>query len=161
MESQTRNRKRLASRLTITSLRGWLIYKPLAVLMAILMLPAISWMGGGGTGTRPFQARAQIAPLSVNCAPTTGPTTVGQAWSSICTASNGTPPYSWSITSGALPAGISGPSPAAGGFTSLGGTPTTPGSYSWVITATDYNGNTATALFGGTLNSIQGCASTT
>jgi hypothetical protein len=161
MESQTRTRKRLASRLTITSLRGWLIYKPLAILMAILMLPAISWMQGGGAGTRPFQAYAQIAPLSVNCLPTTGPTTVGQAWSSICTAANGTPPYSWSITSGALPAGISGPSPASGGFTDLGGTPTTPGSYSWVITATDFNGSTATASFGGTLNSVQGCASTT
>jgi hypothetical protein len=161
MDPQTRTRKRLASRLTITSLRGCLIYKPVAILMAILMLPAISWMQGGGASTRPFQAHAQIAPLSVNCTPTTGPTSVGQSWSSICTASNGTPPYSWSITTGALPAGISGPSPTSGGFADLGGTPTTAGDYSWVITATDYNGNTATASFSGTLNSIQGCASTT
>jgi hypothetical protein len=161
MRSQIRTRKRLTARLTVSSLRGWLIYQPLAILMALLLLPAVSWMEGGGAGTRPFQAHAQIASLSVSCVPTAGPTTVGQEWPAMCTAANGLPPYSWSITSGALPAGISGPSPVTGGFTDLGGTPTTPGSYTWAITVTDYNGNTATQSFSGTLNSIQGCASTT
>jgi hypothetical protein len=38
-----------------------MIYKPLAILMAILLAPAISWMEGGGTGrgAPPFQAKAQ------------------------------------------------------------------------------------------------------
>jgi hypothetical protein len=147
--------------LTVGCLPRLVIYKPLAVLLAILMLPSISWMEGGGAGTRPFQAHAQIAPLSVGCIPTTGPTTVGEAWHAICTAANGTPPYSWSITSGALPAGISGPSPTSGGFTSLGGTPTTAGGYSWVITVTDSTGNTVTEPFSGTINSTSNsCAAT-
>src|SRR5215471_16248304 len=45
--------------LTVASLTRWLIYKPLAILMAILLAPGLSWMGSGA-GARPFQASAQI-----------------------------------------------------------------------------------------------------
>ena len=44
----------------IVALRRSFIYQPLAVLMAILMLPALSWLDFGGAGARPFQAHAQV-----------------------------------------------------------------------------------------------------
>jgi hypothetical protein len=60
MESQKRTRELRRRGLTVTNLRQSLIFQPLAVLMATLLLPALSWMEGGGAGTRPFQARADI-----------------------------------------------------------------------------------------------------
>jgi hypothetical protein len=46
--------------LVVGRLPRMLIYKPLAVLLAILLAPAVSWMeSGGGNQPRPFQARAQ------------------------------------------------------------------------------------------------------
>jgi hypothetical protein len=44
--------------LSVAGLRRSIIYQPLALTMAILMFPSLSWMGGGNQ-TRPFQARAQ------------------------------------------------------------------------------------------------------
>jgi hypothetical protein len=67
MQNQTRHR-RIMPWLTLISLRRSLIYKPLAVLMAILLLPALTWMESGGAGARPFQARAQTIQ---GCASTT------------------------------------------------------------------------------------------
>ena len=46
--------------LTIAALRRSIVYQPLAVLMAILMLPALSWLDFAGAGARLFQARAQV-----------------------------------------------------------------------------------------------------
>jgi len=60
MQSQTRTRKLRRRRPTVISLRQSLVYQPLAILMAILMLPALSWVESGGAGARPFQASAQI-----------------------------------------------------------------------------------------------------
>ncbi|HEY2017982.1 MAG TPA: hypothetical protein VGH38_30970, partial [Bryobacteraceae bacterium] len=60
MEKQTRNRKLWNRGLNVRSLRRCLIYKPLAVVMAILMLPALSWMDYGGAGAGAFRASAQI-----------------------------------------------------------------------------------------------------
>jgi hypothetical protein len=56
-KSSTNTRTRLIG---ISRLRRSLIYQPLAILMSILLLPAISWMDGGDAGPRPFQAAAQI-----------------------------------------------------------------------------------------------------
>src|SRR5215469_4855257 len=72
MQTPTTQCKRVNFGLTITSLRRSLIYKPLAILMAILLAPVLSWIDSGGTGRRaaPFQAKAQSAPLcdiTVNC----------------------------------------------------------------------------------------------
>ena len=50
------------TRLTVRRLRHTLIYKPLVVLMSVLLLPAIPWVERGGAGGGvPFQADAQIA----------------------------------------------------------------------------------------------------
>src|SRR5580692_811865 len=51
--------------LTVSGLRRWLIYQPLAILLAILVLPDVSWMERAGG---PFQAHAQI--VLAGCAAT-------------------------------------------------------------------------------------------
>jgi len=58
MQTQTRNRKLFRRGLTVAGLRRCPVYQPLATLLAILMLPVISWMEGAGAGL--FQAQAQI-----------------------------------------------------------------------------------------------------
>lgn len=70
---------------------------------------------------------------TLTLAPTTLPNpTVGTAYNQTITASGGTAPYTFSITSGALPAGLS---LSADGI--LAGTPTTAGNFTFMITATD------------------------
>jgi hypothetical protein len=48
-----------AGSLNLTGLRRRLFYKPLAILMSILLMPVFSWMEGGGAGRRALQASAQ------------------------------------------------------------------------------------------------------
>jgi hypothetical protein len=62
--------------------------------------------------------------------------TVGTAYNQTITASGGTAPYAFSISSGALPTGLL-LNAATGAIT---GSPTTPGTFSFTITATDANG---------------------
>lgn len=61
---------------------------------------------------------------------------VGIAYSKALAASSGTPPYTWSVSGGSLPAGLS-LNAASGAIT---GTPTTPGSSSFTARATDSPG---------------------
>ena len=67
--------------------------------------------------------------------------TVGDAYSATLTASSGTPPYTWSIISGALPAGLALSS--AGAIT---GTPTTAGTYQFTVQVTDAASLSSTQL---------------
>ncbi|GAB3843873.1 hypothetical protein GCM10028822_00530 [Hymenobacter terrigena] len=72
-----------------------------------------------------------VAP-TITVAPTTLPAgTVGAAYSQTLTASGGTAPYSYAITAGALPAGLT----LTNG--TIAGTPTTSGSFTFTVTATD------------------------
>ena len=59
MQTEYARHKRILPWLTVINLRRSLIHKPLAVLMSILLLPALTWMESGGAGARPFQARAE------------------------------------------------------------------------------------------------------
>jgi hypothetical protein len=69
--------------------------------------------------------------------------TVGQAYSSTLVATGGTPPLAWSVTSGALPAGL-----ALNGSTGvLSGTPTTAGTANVTVQVKDANGSIATKAF--------------
>lgn len=65
--------------------------------------------------------------------------TVGVAYAQTLQASGGTPPYSWSLASGSLPAGLK--LTASSG--AISGTPTTAGPFSFVVTVTDSAGLTA------------------
>ncbi|HVA09837.1 MAG TPA: G1 family glutamic endopeptidase [Acidimicrobiales bacterium] len=64
--------------------------------------------------------------------------TVGTAYSASLTATGGTPPYSWTVTSGSLPTGLSLSS--AGAVT---GTPSTQGSATFTVEVTDATSPTA------------------
>lgn len=84
------------------------------------------------TGTGSYSLTIDPAPLTINPA-TLANGTIGTAYSQSVTASNGTPAYSYAVIAGGLPTGLS-LNTSNGAIT---GTPTTPGSYSFTIQATD------------------------
>jgi hypothetical protein len=89
----------------------------------------------------PAQTASAKISLSVTAAPLTitttlSPGTDGTAYSSAMTASGGTPAYTWSISSGTLPAGLS----LAATTGVISGTPTTSGTSNFTVTVSD-NGN--------------------
>lgn len=69
--------------------------------------------------------------------------TVGVSYSETIAATGGTTPYSWSISAGALPAGLS--IGATSGV--ISGIPSAAGSFSFTVEVTDANAKTATAQF--------------
>ena len=82
------------------------------------------------------------APPTITTSTTLPGGTPGVAYSQNLTATGGTPPYTWAVTGGALPAGLTLSSGGA-----LSGTPTTVGSYSFTAQVTDSAGGTASATF--------------
>jgi hypothetical protein len=130
----------LAVAMDLLRKRRWLYTRPLhasgAAALLLTSLFVVSCGGGssGGSGSG-------ITPLSLSC---TLPATaqVGVAYSGSCSASNGTAPYTYSITSGALPAGLT-LNTSTGAIT---GTPTTQGANSsFTVTATDSESPAVTA----------------
>jgi hypothetical protein len=79
---------------------------------------------------------------------TLDPLTVGQNVSAAVTASNGTAPYTWSLDSGALPAGLT-LAPSTGAIT---GTPTAEGSSSFTAKVTDAHDLSGTQALSWTVN---------
>lgn len=77
--------------------------------------------------------------------------TVGIAYSTSLSASGGTSPYTWSLTSGSLPAGLS--LSLASGV--ISGTPTVPGTATFIAQVQDSSGNQASAAFSITINPAQ------
>lgn len=82
--------------------------------------------------------------------------TVGTAYSQSVSASGGTAPYAFSVSSGALPPVLI-LNPGTGAIT---GTPTTPGTFTFSITATDANGCSGSRLYTMTIASA-GCPAIT
>ncbi|MFN7011388.1 MAG: Ig-like domain repeat protein [Allorhizobium sp.] len=74
--------------------------------------------------------------------------TVASAYTASVTASEGTAPYSFAVTAGSLPDGLTLSSAGT-----LSGTPTTAGASSFTITATDSNGATGSASYSLTVTS--------
>lgn len=68
--------------------------------------------------------------------------TVGAAYNATISATNGTAPYQFAVTTGSLPAGLTLSSGGA-----ISGTPTAAGSSSFTVTATDAASSTATATY--------------
>ncbi|MEO5846105.1 MAG: putative Ig domain-containing protein [Caldimonas sp.] len=80
---------------------------------------------------------------------------VGVAYSQSNIASGGTAPYSYAITAGALPAGVS----LNTGTGLVSGTPTAAGAFSYTVTSTDAVGGTAAQTVSGTIASAVSLAS--
>ena len=90
-----------------------------------------------GTTTASCTITIVPGPISLACAGSTGQ--VGVAYSSALVATGGAPPYTFSIISGSLPAGLT-LNPATGAIT---GTPTTYGSFSFTAKVVDSTGTSA------------------
>jgi hypothetical protein len=80
-----------------------------------------------------------LPPLQITTSQLPGGT-VGTAYSAMLSASGGTSPYSWSVSSGTLPAGLS---LSASG--TLSGTPTVAGSFPFTVAVKDANSTSASA----------------
>lgn len=94
----------------------------------------------GGSTTKNF--RVTIAASSSKLAITTSSLpngTAGSAYSQTLTASGGSPSYSWSVTSGALPGGLSLNSSSG----TISGTPASSGTFPFTVRVTDKSSATA------------------
>ncbi len=98
----------------------------------------------GQTATATLSLNVGAAPPQpLQVAPSTLPQgTVGTAYGAAVGASNGTPPYTFTIASGNLPDGLT---LAANGV--ISGTPTKPGTFAFSVRVTDSANNTATGNF--------------
>ena len=102
--------------------------------------------GNGATGSRAYSVTIN-ATISVN--PATLPAaTVGTPYSQIVSATGGTGTYTFSVTAGSLPAGLT-LNAATGAIT---GTPSSAATSSFTITATDGNGATGSRAYSVTAN---------
>ncbi len=105
------------------------------------------------TGSAAYAMTIAPAPVTFAFSPASGTLpagTVGTASSQALSASGGTAPYSYAVTAGSLPAGLT--LNAATGI--ISGTPTTPGTYAFTVTATDSAApaNTGSAAYAMTVN---------
>jgi len=92
------------------------------------------------------QVSVSTAPITLS--PTSLPTgTVGSAYSQTLTASGGTGGYSFSLSAGSLPTGLTLSSAGV-----LSGTPSASGTSSFTVKATDGSGNTGTRAYSVTVN---------
>ncbi|MBB3609589.1 putative Ig domain-containing protein [Rhizobium sp. BK602] len=104
------------------------------------------------TGSGPFTGSqaysVTISAPTITVAPATLPSgTAGTAYSQTITASGGTSPYSYSLSAGSLPVGVSFSSAGV-----LSGTPTTAGTFNFTVTATDGNSFTGSRAYSLTID---------
>jgi hypothetical protein len=85
---------------------------------------------------------AQVSIYKIELDDTLADGTVGTAYTGTVTATGGTGPYTYAVTSGTLPAGLS---LSSGGAVS--GTPTTAATSAFTVTATDANGSTGSRAY--------------
>ncbi|MGK5056656.1 IPT/TIG domain-containing protein [Janthinobacterium sp. LB2P49] len=107
--------------------------------------------GGGTSATSGADQFTYVVPPTISVAPSVLPAiTASTVYNQTISASGGVTPYSFAITSGTLPAGLT---LAANGV--LSGTPTAAGAYSFTVTATDSSASpgpyTASRAYSGTV----------
>ena len=103
--------------------------------------------------TQTYSGDVSAGPLTMSCLPTTGPTAVGTPYLATCTASGGTAPYVWSISTGngSLPPNlVLSPN---GATATISGTPTGAGGlgYSYVVKVADNTSASVTQSYSGSL----------
>src|SRR5262245_59180333 len=101
------------------------------------------------TATKQFALTIIPPPLSISTSSPLPNGTVGTAYSQTLAASGGVPPFMWSVTSGALPAGFNPLAPTTG---VISGTPTTAGTVSFTVHIRDDASQTATRQFALTID---------
>ncbi|MGA3187430.1 MAG: putative Ig domain-containing protein [Bryobacteraceae bacterium] len=95
---------------------------------------------------------SSIVPLTLNCNPATGPSSVGSFYSAGCTASGGVAPYTWSISSGILPKGlVLSPS---GASATVSGTPASAGAYTYTVQVADSSSQSQTQSYQGSVSTL-------
>ncbi len=106
----------------------------------------------GGQATKAFTL-AVAAALTISTAPQLPSAVLGVSYTETIAASGGTPPYTWSVSAGAVPPGLT--------FTAgaLAGTPSSAGTYNFTAVVTDSANVTAQKAF--TLAVAQGVGFTT
>ena len=101
------------------------------------------------TGAGPFSTSGTytlpaVAP-TISVSPATLPSpAIATAYSQLVSASGGTAPYAYTVTTGVLPAGLS----LNGSTGAIAGTPMAGGTFSFTVTATDANGYSGTRNLG-------------
>ena len=102
----------------------------------------------GLTATRTYSVTVNPAdPVAITPEPWS-PLTVGSSMNLWIDGSGGLTPYSWSVTAGALPPGMTLIQDAATGpNVRVGGTPTTAGTFTWTLQLTGAQGGTTTRDF--------------
>ncbi|HYR28959.1 MAG TPA: ice-binding family protein [Thermoanaerobaculia bacterium] len=124
----------------------------------ILALSSITLTTGANTSGRAL-ARNGAVTLDTNNINTCGPAvvcpiitvnpavlpngTAGTPYNQVVSATGGTAPYSFAVTAGALPGGLA----LDGATGAITGSPTTPGTFNFSITATDVNGCRGSRLY--------------
>jgi Putative Ig domain len=128
---------------------------PALAILALTMVVMLVACGGGGKTPTPPAALA----ITTSVVPTA---TVNVAYSFFLAGTGGTGTYTWSISGGALPPGLT----LSSGPGQISGTPTTLGVYAFTAQVTDGAGNIATANLSMTVEGVigitcQSCASGT
>ncbi len=106
--------------------------------------------GGATSNSATFTIGAASSSVSITSPATLPPGAVGTLYSQSLSAVGGTPPYTWSLLSGALPAGLS---PSNSG--QISGTPTSAGTLSFTMKVVDSASTSATQTFSLTIGSTQ------
>ncbi|PYS54919.1 MAG: hypothetical protein DMG13_06135 [Acidobacteria bacterium] len=99
------------------------------------------------TVSKSFSIAINPPPLSITTVPPLPAATVGTSYSQTLAATGGTPPYAWSVASGALPAGLT---LSAAGV--ISGSPITVGSSNFTIQVADSGSQTVSKSFSITTN---------
>ncbi len=94
-----------------------------------------------------------FSPLFISCSPSVGPAVASVVYQSTCYATGGTQPYTWSITSGSLPGGLTLTQNDARSAT-IAGITSVLGAYTFTLTATDSSPSPSTGFqsFTGTVS---------
>ncbi|MEO8050391.1 MAG: Ig domain-containing protein [Acidobacteriota bacterium] len=106
--------------------------------------------GGGVSNSATFTIGGISSPVTITTPPTLPLGAVGTFYSQSLSAVGGTPPYSWSLLSGALPSGLS---PSNSGH--ISGNPTSAGTLGFTMKVVDAASSSATQTFNLTIGGSQ------
>ena len=111
-----------------------------SVALLLFLLGAFASLLQGCAGLTTGELHPNRLPLEITTPSPLAPVKIGVAYSITLAASGGTTPYTWSVSAGALPGGLTLSSAGQ-----ISGTPTSAGTFSFTVKVTDAAAQTATA----------------